>query len=63
MNQIVVGKLIVFLATIPLRSRIALLAFRVGRRDEPKIEIEDVNQVIEVSGAVRIPGCFKQLLA
>ena len=37
--------------------------FRVGRRDQAKLAVEDVDQVVEVPGAVRITRCFEQFLA
>ncbi len=36
--------------------------FRVGRRDQAKLRVEDVDQVVEVPGAVRVTRCFEQFL-
>ena len=40
-----------------------LPTFRVGGRDQAKLRVEDVDQVVEVSGSVRVSRCFEQFLA
>src|SRR5262245_34962259 len=37
--------------------------FRVGRSDQAKFRVENVNQVIEVSRSVRVTRCNEQLLS
>ena len=57
-NQVVVCELVVLPARVASpdsRSR----TFRVGGRDQAKLGIEDVDQVVEVARAVRITRCFE----
>jgi hypothetical protein len=61
MNQVIVCELVV----PPARcGRLILLGgtFRVGGRDQAKLRVEDVDQIIEVPGVLRIPRSFKQVL-
>ena len=61
-DQVIVCELVV----LPARQGRLTLArgtFRVGGRDQAKLRVEDVDQVIEVPGAVRITRSFEQLLA
>ena len=63
-DQVIVRELVVC-----ARSAVVCLilrvdgTFRVGGRDQAKLRVEDVDQVVEVPGAVRIPRCFEQFLA
>ncbi len=63
-DEVVVRELIV----LPARQGRQLTCrleepFRVGGRDQPKLRVEDVDQIIEVPGAVRITRGFEQFLA
>ncbi len=60
-DEVVVGELVV----LPAWCRLLAFtrgSFRVGGRDQPKLRVEDVDQVVEVPGAVRIPRRFQQFL-
>ena len=60
-DQVIVCELVVLPARCGLLT-FARRAFRVGGRDQAKLGVQDVDQVVEVPGAVRITRCFEQLL-
>jgi hypothetical protein len=58
-----------FLSAVPLQLFLTLHtppstlhSFGVGRRDQAKLGVKDVDQVVEIPGAARITGCFEQFL-
>ena len=57
-------ELIVF-AQLALRTPLNIGGgpFQIGRRDQAKLSIEDMDQIVEVPGAARIPRSFEQFLA
>ena len=61
-DEVVVGELVVLPARSGSPWLVARGTFRVGGRDQAKLGVEDVDQVIEVPGTVRITRRFEQLL-
>jgi hypothetical protein len=62
MDQVIVGQLEIS----PTRRISQLLVTGIGwfgGRDQPKLGIENVDQVIEVPESVGVTRCFEQLLA
>ena len=60
-DEVVVRELIV-LSARQGRQAVARGTFRVGGRDQAKLRVKDVDQIIEVAGAVGITGRFEQFL-
>ena len=64
-HQVVVGQLVVFLPRLRPADVVpppSLLAFRVGRRDEPDFAVENAEQVVEVLGTAGVARRLQQLL-
>ncbi|GEM_PF-5264040 len=56
MHQIVIRQLELFLPLLGLCHRITIgvLAFRIGRWDQPNFAVQYANQIIEVLGTVAV---------